>query len=25
VGAAVAAFQEQFGADWTPAGGKQAR
>jgi MFS superfamily sulfate permease-like transporter len=25
VGAAVAAFQEQFGADWTPADGKQAR
>jgi high affinity sulfate transporter 1 len=25
VGAAVAAFQEQFGADWTPAGGRQAR
>ena len=25
VGAAVAAFQEQFGADWTPAAGTQAR
>jgi high affinity sulfate transporter 1 len=25
VGAAVAAFQEQFGADWAPAAGKQAR
>ena len=25
VGAAVAAFREQFGADWTPAAGKQAR
>jgi high affinity sulfate transporter 1 len=25
VGAAVAAFREQFGADWAPAGGKQGR
>src|SRR5215207_1929445 len=25
VGAAVAAFQDQFGADWAPAAGKQAR
>jgi hypothetical protein len=25
VGAAVAAFREQFGADWAPAAGKQAR